>query len=82
MIPTFLNFKLVNKTLANSDVYKFSQEKLLTAEIEEKKRLINVHKNHHYKLLTKIKQKVNPIDLAHIFFIFLISNDKNIRKCK
>ena len=52
------------------------------AEIEEKKRVINEHKNHHYKLLTKIKQQVNPIDFAHISSIFLICNDKNILKYK
>ena len=82
MIPRFLKFKLANKTLANSDSYKSCQQKLPTAEIEEKKRVINEHKNHHYKLLTKIEQQVNPIDFAHIFSIFLICNDKNIQKCK
>ena len=44
-IPIFLKFKLANKTLANSDVYKLSQQKLLAAEIEEKKRVIKEHKN-------------------------------------
>ena len=82
LIPTFLKFKLANKTLANSDVYKLCQQKLLSAEIEEKKRVINEHKNHHYKLLTEIKQQVNPIDFAHISSIFLMCNDKNIRKYK
>ena len=52
--------------LANADVYKSCQQKLLTAEIQEKK-VINEHKNHHYnKLLTEIKQQVNPIDFANI----------------
>ena len=73
----FLKFKLANKVLTNSNVYKSCQQKLLTAEIEEKKRVINVHKNHHYKLLSEIKQQVNLI-----YFTFLIYNDKNIRKCK
>ena len=82
LIPTFLKFKLANKTLANSDVYKLCQQKLLLAEIEEKKRVINEHKNHHYKLLTEIKQQVNPIDFAHISSIFLMCNDKNIQKWK
>ena len=36
-IPAFLKLKLTNKMLANSDVYKLCQEKLLSAEIEEKK---------------------------------------------
>ena len=63
--------------LANSAAYKSGQQKLLTAEIEEKKGVINEHKNQHYKLLTKIKQQVNPIDFAHISLIFLICNDKN-----
>ena len=82
LIPTFLKFKLANKMLDNSDVYKLCQQKLLTAKIEEKKRVINEHKNHHYKLLTKIKQQVNPIDFVDISSIFLICNDKNIQKCK
>ena len=82
LIPTFLKFKLANKTLANSDVYKLCQQKLLPAEIEEKKRVINEHKNNHYKLPTEIKQQVNPIDFVHISSIFLMYNDKNIRKCK
>ena len=80
MIPTFLKFKLANKTLANSDIYKSYQQKLLKAEIEEKKRIINEHKKHHYQLLTEIKQQVNPIDFAHVSLIFLICNDNNIRK--
>ena len=80
MIPTFLKFKLANKTLANSDIYKSCQQKLLKAEIEEKKRIINEHKKHHYQLLTEIKQQVNPIDFAHVSLIFLICNDNNIRK--
>ena len=54
LIPTFL--KLPNKKLANSDVYKPCQSKLLTAEIKEMKRVINEQKNQHYKLLTEIKQ--------------------------
>ena len=82
LIPTFLKFKLAKKMLANSDVYISYQEKLLRAEIEERKRVINEHKSHHYKLLTEIKQQVNPIDFAHISSIFLICNDKYIRKCK
>ena len=57
--------------LANSAVYKSCQQKLLTAEIEEKKGVINEHKK------IKIKQQVNPIDFAHISLIFLICNDKN-----
>ena len=61
-----MKFKLVNKTLANSEVYKSCQQKRLTAEIEEKKRVINENKNHHYKLLIEIKQQVNPIDFAPI----------------
>ena len=80
MISTFLKFKLANKTLANSDIYKLCQQKLLKAELEEKKRIINEHKKHHYQLLTEIKQQVNPIDFAHVSLIFLICNDNNIRK--
>ena len=76
-----MEVKLANKTLAYSDVYKSCQQKLVTAEIEEKKRVINEHKNHHYKLLTEIKQQVDPIYFAHIS-IFFICNDKNMQKCK
>ena len=71
-------FKLANKMLANSDVYKSCQQKLLTAETGEKKTVINELKNHHYKLLIEIKQQVNPIDFAHISSMFLICNDKEI----
>ena len=77
-----MEVKLANKTLAYSDVYKSCQQKLVTAEIEEKKRVINEHKNHHYKLLTEIKQQVDPIYFAHISSIFFICNDKNMQKCK
>ena len=66
-----MKFKLASKMLANSAVYKSCQQKLLTAEIEEKKGVINEHKK------IKIKQQVNPIDFAHISLIFLICNDKN-----
>ena len=81
LIPTFLKFKLANKTLANSDVYKSCQQKL-QKEIDEKKRVINEHKNQDYKVLTQIKRQVNPADFAHISSIFFIFNDKNKRKCK
>ena len=47
-----------------------------------KKRVTKEHKNDHFKLLTKMKQQVNPIGLAHVSSIFLICNDKNIGKCK
>ena len=80
LILTYLKFELANKTLTNSDVYQLCQQKLLTAEIEEKKRIINEHKKHHYKLQTEIKQQVNPIDFAHVSSIFLICNNNNIRK--
>ena len=82
LIPTFLKFKSANKVLANSDVYKSCQLKVLAVEIEEKKRAINEHKNHHYKLMIEIKQQVNPIDFAHISLIFLICYGKNIQKWK
>ena len=68
-----MKFKLANKTLANSDIYESRQQKLLTAEIEEKERIIKNHKNNH---------QVNPIVFAHICSIFSIYNDKNIPKCK
>ena len=82
LIPTFLKFKSANKVLANSDVYKSCQLKVLAVEIEEKKRAINEHKNHDYKLMIEIKQQVNPIDFAHISLIFLICYGKNIQKWK
>ena len=82
LIPTFLKFKSANKVLANSDVYKSCQLKVLAVEIEEKKRAINEHKNHHYKLMIEIKQQVNRIDFAHISLIFLICYGKNIQKWK
>ena len=82
LIPTFLKFKSANKVLANSDVYKSCQPKVLAVEIEEKKRAINEHKNHHYKLMIEIKQQVNRIDFAHISLIFLICYGKNIQKWK
>ena len=44
LIPTLVKFKLPNKALANSDVYKSCQLKPLTAEVEETKRVINEHK--------------------------------------
>ena len=44
LIPGFLKFKLSNKAFANSDVYKSCQKKILTEEIEAKKRVINGHK--------------------------------------
>ena len=43
---------------------------------------MNVDKNHHYKLLTEIKEQVNPIYFGHMSLIFSICNDKDIRKCK
>ena len=78
LIPIFLKFKLANKTLANFDVFKLCQQKLLIAGIEEKKKIIDEHKSHHYKLLIKIKQQVNPIDFGNTSSIFLICYDKNI----
>ena len=43
---------------------------------------MNADKNHHYKLLTEIKEQVNPIYFGHMSLIFSICNDKDIRKCK
>ena len=52
LITLFLKFNLASKTFATSDVCKLCQQKLLSVEIEEEKRVINEHKNHHYELLT------------------------------
>ena len=48
------NVEFIPKT--HYSVYRSCQEKLLTAGIEEKKRVANKKKNNHFQLLSEIKK--------------------------
>ena len=88
LIPKFLRFKVSNRSMKLSDVYKQCQICLLKEEISNKKSIIRQRQSELVLLKNHLKANMNVIDYARICSIFLISNDeiltkqKDIQDCK
>ena len=86
--PKFLYFKLYNKNLHNSDLYKKFQHKLLTNEIALKKRNINRLEKVCFGYLSELKKRFSFLDFYYLkFFVnktcsITISKIKQIHKRK
>ena len=52
------NVEFIPKIITHCNVYRSCQEKLLTAGIEEKKRVAYKKKNNHFQLLSEIKKQI------------------------
>ena len=82
LVPKFLQFKLANRNLHDSKVYRECQLTLLNAEINQKKSIIDNHHVNFIKLKEHIKDHVNFIDYIHVTTLFLTSNDRSLEECR
>ena len=80
VIPTFLQFSVSNKNLRSSQVYRKCQISLLNEEIKTKQSRIRVL-THELDFVKKtLSDILNFIDFTHTCTLFLVSNDKAIKK--
>ena len=82
IIPSFLNFKLPNKSLRNSDTYLHCQNTLLNAELLGKKNRLAELKTEFNSAKNVIHSNVSHLDVYYIVHLFTSSNDKTITKIK
>ena len=82
LIPKFLNFKVANSGLRFSRTYKQCQQQLLKQEVKEKVSIVSKQKKEFINLKKQIKSKLSLIDFSHICCMFLVGNDKKIKKVK
>ena len=77
---TFLRFKVSNKNLHNSKVYRKCQRSLLKEEIKSKRRRISILKRDFNNLKKDLHNSLSFFDFTHICTLFLVANDKSISK--
>ena len=80
VVPNFLKFRLANKNLKNSMTYRKCQRQLLKAEIDSKESRLKVLRNKFNHVKRELQIILNFIDFAHIYSLFLISNDRSLEK--
>ena len=78
LIPKFLQFKLANRHLHNSVVYKKCQIKLLEEEIRAKRKRINILEKDTKRIKEELQGTVSCLDFSYICSLFLVANDKSI----
>ena len=82
VIPTFLQFKVLNKQLRSSAGYIPSQKRLLNQEILNKQKAVKPLKPMLETNKENLNVKMNYIDFIHVGTILLVFNDKNILRLK
>ena len=80
VIPNFLRFHITNKTLKDSLTYSRCQQLLLNEEIRCKKRRLRQLMFEYDRIKQELQYQLSPIDFMHVSSLFLVSNDKAIRK--
>ena len=78
VIPKFLRFKLANRHLNNSHVYRKCQLRLLEEEIKSKRKRINTLENDTQKVKEELQRTFSVLDFSCICSLFLVANDKSI----
>ena len=78
VIPKFLRFKLANRQLNNSHVYRKCQLRLLEEEIKSKRKRINTLENDTQRVKKKLQRTFSVLDFSYICSLFLVANDKSI----
>ena len=79
VIPNFLYFKLANKRLQTSEAYRNFQNRLLSEEINEKKRRIEQTSKSINLTGNELRRTLNWVDYVHISTKFLLQNDKGLK---
>ena len=77
LIPKFLQFKLRNRHLHNSVVYRKCQIKLLEERIKAKRKRINVVEKDTKRIKEELQGTLSCLDFSYICSLFLIANDKS-----
>ena len=80
VIRHFLRFHITNKTLTDSAAYSSCEQLLLNEEIRCKKRLLHQLMFEDDRIKQELKYQLSPINFMHVSSLFLVSNDKAIRK--
>ena len=78
VIPKALCFKLANKHLNNSHVYRKCQLRLLEEEIKSKRKRINTLENDTQRVKEELQRTFSVLDFSYICSLFLVANDKSI----
>ena len=78
IIPKFSQFKLGNRHLHNSVVYKKCQIKLLEEEIRAKRKKINVLEKDTKRIKEELQGTLSCLDFSFLCSLFLVANDKSI----
>ena len=78
--PKFVQFRVSNKDLRNSPTYRQCQTKLLKQEISNKKRRARLLKKDLQSARNDLMSKLKWIDFNHVCKLFLLGNDKALRK--
>ena len=73
--PKFLCFKLVNRHLNNSHVYRKCQLRLLEEEIKSKRKRINTLENDTQRVKEELKRTFSVLDFSSLS---LVANDMSI----
>ncbi|XP_057292667.1 uncharacterized protein LOC130621400 [Hydractinia symbiolongicarpus] len=79
--PNFLNFRVANRNLRNSTAYRKCQLALLDDEIKTKRSRLRVLENTPEILKRSLSETLHYIDFLHITTLFLVSNDRSIKRC-
>ena len=77
VIPKFLRFKLANRHLKNSHVYKKCQIRLLEEEIKSKRKRINTLDKDTQRVKEKLQRTLSVLDFSYVCSLFLIANGKS-----
>ena len=78
VIPKFLCFKLANRHLNNSHVYRKCQLTLLEEELKSKRKRINTLENDTQRVKEELRRTFSVLDCSYICSLFLVANDKSI----
>ena len=78
VIPKFLRFKLANRHLKSSHVYKKCQIRLLEEEIRSKRKKINTLEKDALRVKEELQRILSVLDFSYICSLFLVANDKSI----
>ena len=78
VIPKFLRFKLANRHLKSSHVYKKCQIRLLEEEIKSKRKRINTLEKDTQRVKEELQRTLSVLDFSYICSLFLVANDKSI----
>ena len=82
LIPKFLQFKLPNRHLHNSLVYKKCRIKLLEEKIRAKEKRINILKKDTKRIRKELQGTLSCLDFSYIWSLLLVTSDFASRKFK